>query len=218
MAVNASIAPPSQPALQILLDDAPLLTVSSARQDLLSVHLYGSKADAEPAHLHVDGGRFGGGADFHYLTWWPESPLLLGQTLTLRLLNHGESTRPGQTLSELMPDKDLGALARQVETELTDEAAAALALAETRGQRWPRERIAFSLDTSTGTRLSGATLEQEFAFGFNLMWESRRPDCAHVSLYTSGLPGAGGPMDAVLNHRYQEMLALGEELRLSVLA
>jgi hypothetical protein len=161
-------------ALAVALNDEPVVTVATDGIDILDVHVSGDCIGPELASLRVSGGAYPDGQPSTYLIWQDVRPLVAGDIVSVRFLEEGVSSRPGQTIEQLYPDeapKPAGPFAppEQVIRELMQ-------------QPKQHEALYFRLVGPDGTVTDACTTPEEHGYGFYVSWMSQQPKRARVSL------------------------------------
>lgn len=166
------------PALRLLIDDFPILTVCSDGLDLVDVRVSATKVEPETAAVEVHGGSFGNPGDSRFLFWLEHQALKPRQRVSVEFLSEGESSWPGKTVEELYPDS---------ESECEEPEASLLSRDEVLDQLTLRpkshEHLSCTVCLPTGT--TRVRLEDdEHGYAFGVSWHSHRPERARVSLHS----------------------------------
>ncbi len=166
------------PALRLLIDDLPILTVSSDGLDLVDVRVSATKVEPETAAVEVHGGSFGNPDDSRFLFWLEHQALTRGQRVSVEFLAEGESSRPGKTVEELYPD---------AESEPEEPEDPLLSRDEVLDQLTLRPKLHEHL-SCTATLPTGTSRvrlqDDEHGYAFGVCWHSHRPERARVSLHS----------------------------------
>lgn len=196
------------PALSVSVDGKHVATVSTDGLDSLSVGARGTFVDEEIADLDVSGGSYPEGGESTYLTWVSEVHLRPGQVVIVSLLESASSTLDGRTIAEMFPDEP--------PSTQTDFKPTAEMYRELRARPKFREKYAFRLESSLGTKFAGETEPGEHGFGFSVHWNSFHPERARVSLHSYSLESleTRGPMS---NH-VEERIYYGNSVRFELVA
>lgn len=196
------------PALSVSVDGQHVATVSTEGLDSLSVGSRGTLVDEETATLEVAGGSYSESGDSTYLTWVSELHLRAGQVVSVSLLESAPSTLVGRTIEEMFPD--------ELPSGQTDFKPTAEMYRELRARPKFREKYAFRLESSLGTKFAGETSPGEHGFGFSVHWNSFHPERARVSLHSYSLEDleTRGPM----NKHVEERIHCGDSVRFELVA
>lgn len=143
----------------------------------MSLHLHGTRVDESFAELDISGGRYPEDEPSTYLTWLASAPLKPGDLLEVTLQDEGETLHTGKTIEELFPEESIS-------PEKTDFRPTADMFAELRAKARLRSGYSFSLTTSDGISYTGRTSEDEYGFGFSVLWNSYNPARARFSLHS----------------------------------
>lgn len=196
------------PALSVSIDGNLLATVCADGLDSLSVGVRGTLVDEEIADIDVHGGSYPENGDSTFLIWVGETYLQCGQVVTVSLLETASSTLQGKTIEEMFPDE-------QASIHTTFKPLPEM-VEELRGRPKFREKFAFRLESSLGTKFVGETKPGEFGFAFSVHWNSFHPERASVSLHSYSLEDleARGP----LNYYASERICYGDSVRFELVA
>jgi hypothetical protein len=164
------------PALAVVLNGGALVTVGTDGLDAVEVRVGGDRRGPEVGHVEVSGGAYPEGRESTYLIWQPERALSARDTLSVTLLEHGHSSRAGQTIDQLYPGDASHDTTRPASLGRTVQAL----------MREPLRfaALGFRLVGPDGRVTEGRTTADEFGFGFHVSWIAQRPDRARVSLRT----------------------------------
>ncbi len=166
------------PALRLLIDDLPILTVSSEGLDLVDVRVSATKVEPEVAAVEVHGGNFGSSDASRFLFWLEHQSLEPGQRVSVEFLADGESSWPGKTVEELYPESENEPEEPETPCLPRDEMLDQLAL-----RPKAHERLSCTASLPTGT--SRVVLaDEEHGYAFGVSWHSHRPERARVSLHS----------------------------------
>jgi hypothetical protein len=175
MQVNSNVRR-RMPAISVLLDGEPLVTVSTIGYDVVSVHVHGTRTDAEFATLDVSGGAYPATGEPMHLIWISSHELRPDQLIEVRFEEAGETSHRGKTIEELFPEE-------QAAEEPVDFKPTEAMFAELRGKPLLRNGYSFRLRGSIGEPFAGTTAPADHGFAFNLVWNSHRPQRASHSLH-----------------------------------
>lgn len=196
------------PALSIAINGVTLATVSMDGCDVMSLHAAGTRIDENLGALDLSGGSYPESGESTYLTWINQIPLQTGQVIMVTFLDAAPTSHAGKTFDELFPDE-----ASSTRTELKPRGDL---FAEVRSMQTLRDRFSFRIDSSSGINFAGETTQDEYGFGFHVLWNSRSPDKARVALhsYTLDQLEARGPM----NYHFEDELHYGDWVRFELTA
>ncbi|TDM08970.1 MAG: hypothetical protein C4K60_06315 [Ideonella sp. MAG2] len=166
------------PAISVYLDGERLATVNTDGFDVISVHVHGTKTDAEFATLEMSGGCYPEIGESTHLIWIDSQTLIHGQLVEIRFEDEGETNPPGKTIDQLFPDED-----KEAEPEPSDFNPPAAMFADLRAKPQIRHGFAFQLSSSSGANFVGSTANSDHGFGFSVIWNSQRPSRAGYSLH-----------------------------------
>ena len=166
------------PALRLVIDDFPVLTVSSVGLDLVDVRVSATKVEPELAAVEVHGGSYSKSGESRFLFWLEHQPLKAGQRVTVELLPEGQSSWPGKTAEELYAES---------ENEPEEPQAPFLSREEMLDQLAQRpkahERLSCTV-VGPGVASDVRVEDGEHGYAFGVSWHSHRPERARVSLHT----------------------------------
>ena len=186
---------------RVVVNGAPVVTVSTEAMALLSVQIGGSRYETELARLAVDGmtdadeGR-------NSLFWVPDTLMPESISVQVDFLESAVTSCPGKTMAEIHPDEP--------EIEIpTEFVVTAEMIDEIRSRPILRRRYAFELDSPAG-KVRDETIEEECEFSFLILWNKYHPERARVSV-------SGFSIDSVAAQRppksyFNAMLRLGESV------
>lgn len=189
-------------AIAVSVDGIPVATVCTESYDVLTVRVGGTRIDDEFAELDVSGGTYPDQGESTYLTWVNSVALEPGQTIRIALLENGATSHPGKTIDELFPEEERATTSDFKPTpELFEEIRALPRL---------RAGYSFRFHATGGKSFTGQTAPEEHGFGFTVLWNSRHPERASVSLHSYTLDGLEqrGPM----NDHVREHIHFGQEV------
>jgi hypothetical protein len=153
------------PAFRISVDDDVMATVNTEGYDMITMHVSGNRTWESRAVVDVAAGRYPPGAPSSYLIFVPEMQLVVGQRVTIALLEDGVTGPSGKTIDEVYPD--LPAVPGTGGFTITDERIAEIAALPV----W-HDRYAFDYTSSDGTSLSFQTPPEDDSFSLTLLWDS----------------------------------------------
>lgn len=196
------------PAFLVSVDGITLASVSADGYDVISLHVGGTRVDADPACLNLSGSRFPGAGDSTYLTWISQVSLREGQVLRVSFAETAVTSHAGKTIDELFPDEPTS-------TQPNFKAPGEI-IAELRATPLRRQDLSFRVLCSAGSSFEGTTATDEHGFGFTVLWDSERPDRARTSLHSYTLTDleTRGP----LNYHIEAPLHYGDWVEFELVA
>lgn len=172
----------------------------------VGVGVGGTRVEQELATVHVSSSRYPVQADSTYLIW-VDVALVPGQKLSIAFAESGPIVGDGKTIDELHPeDSDTGA---ETDFKLTSEM-----MQELRGKPKVRAGWRFQVRGPNESHHESRTIEAEHGFGFNVLWNTYRPDRASFSLHSYGLDSL--EQQTLMRDHIRGRLELGETVELVV--
>ena len=177
------------PTLTASVNGTLLAQVQTDGYDVMSVAVQGTCIEEGLAELMMTGGKYPEQGESVYLTWINSHLLKTGDLVEVTIQDQGNTSHEGKTFAELFPDEEEA-------SEAMDFTPTAELFAELRSRPRLREVFRFELETSRDMKYVGETTEMEHGFGFNVLWNSQRPQRASLSLhsYTIDSLEQRGPM------------------------
>jgi hypothetical protein len=190
------------PAIAVSVDGIPVATVCTEGYDVLTVRVGGTRINDEFAELDVSGGSHPDQGESTYLTWVNSVALKPGQTIRVALLESGATSHAGKTIKELFPEEEIPSAPDFMPTpEVFDNIRAMPRL---------RDGYSFRFGITGGMSFTGHTAPEEHGFGFTVLWNSRRPERASVSLHSYTLEGL--EQQSPMRDYVQEHIHFGQEV------
>jgi hypothetical protein len=149
--------------------------------EVVAVGIGSTRVDQELATLHVSSSRYPDQGESTYLIWVEEA---LGpeQTVSVTFAEVGPTVGVGKTIDELHPEVG----SEDSDTEANFKLTAAV-MQELRAKPKVRAAWRFALRGPGETHHNSQTTEAEHGFGFNVLWNTHRPDRASFSLHSYDL-------------------------------
>ena len=161
--------------LRVKVDDLVVVEMPTDGCNMLGCRIGGSRDDDDFADLSAWSGTYGQGADDVHRIWLDSEQLALGQSVEVEFVTSGTQVGEGipfdSSGSAEMPagyslEADLHSLAQEL-----------------REQPWIRAAYKFRYEASHGTAVECAMTEDEYGFGFNVLWNDMHPGRVSVSLH-----------------------------------
>ena len=162
------------PFLNVTVDGAAVATIDTDGRDIVTIRVGGSRDDEDFADLSVTGGIYDRDGTTEHRIWVDQMQLVVGQIVGIEFLTESSPLGEGKTIEELYP----GLPEFRVPTSV-DRAELA---AEIRQLPLVRDGFTVRLAGADGRTTTYATASDEHGFGFNVLWNSQRPDRISVSL------------------------------------
>jgi hypothetical protein len=138
---------------------------------------------------------------------WVDAALVPGQKLSIAFAESGAIVGAGKTIDELHPeDSNTGA---ETDFRLTAEM-----MQELRGKPKVRAAWRFEVRGPKESCYESRTTEAEHGFGFNVLWNTYRPERASFSLHSYGLDSL--EQQAPMRDHIRGRLEFGETVELVV--
>lgn len=189
------------PALSVSIDGALIATASTEGNDILSVHIGGTRIEEELARLDLTGTSHPEKGISGHLTWINSLALKPGQKIAVSFIASGESTVPGLTIDELFPDKEIASTRHMSGNTVP----ATDAFTDLRSRPEFRKKWSLALQSSSGLRFRGETGDHDHGFIFTVRWNSFHPERARLALHSYTLDDLekGGPLNYFAEEKLQ---------------
>jgi len=169
------------PAISITVDHIVLATISTQNYDMITVRVNGGAVDDEFLVLEAAASKHPKEGESTYHLFIPAFVLRPGQQVKVAMLENGENSHRGKTITEVFPD---------AESRSDDDVGPINTIVEKREDRpRRREKYAFSIESSSGVRVVGDTVPQMHIFALSAVWHAWTPDSTRVSMYSRTIDG-----------------------------
>lgn len=163
------------PFLRVKVDSSVVVEIPTDDCNIIACRVSGTRDDDAFADLSASSGIYGQGADDVHRIWLDCHQLLPGQSVEI------EFVAAGNQVGEGMPFDSSGSLEKPADYSLADELHALAQ--ELRNQPWIRTAYKFRYEASHTTVVDCSMAEDEYGFGFNVLWNDVHPGRVSVSLH-----------------------------------
>ena len=196
------------PFLRVKVDDSVVVEIPTDGCNMLGCRIGASRDDDDFADLSAWSGLYGQGADDVHRIWLDAEPLALGQSVEVEFVVAGTQIGNGVPFdssesSELPADFSLESELHAVAQEL-------------RKLPWVRTAYKFRYEASDDRVIDCSMDDDEYGFGFNVLWNEMRPACVSVLLYAYTIESAEHQRDG--RTLVREQVSVGQSCKITLVA
>ena len=163
------------PFLRVKVDGSVVVEIPTDDCNIIACRISGTRDDDTFAGLSASSGIYGQGADDVHRIWLDCQQLVPGQSVEIEFVASGSQVGQG------MPFDASGSPGMPAGYSLEDELHKLAQ--ELRNQPWVRTVYKFRYEASHGTTVDCWMAEDEYGFGFNVLWNDMHPGRVSVSLH-----------------------------------
>jgi hypothetical protein len=188
------------PAFVVSVNGTHLVTVSTKNRNIIHILVSGDLVAPEFSALEVSGGLYGEGSNSTHLIWVSGKELFPGDEIEVRMLEHADSSHPGQTIDELCPEGVQPICPEKTNDQILLELAQTPSL---------RECFSFSLLGPAGEEVDIRPASDCHGYGFSVTWNWKSPDQARVSLSSYSIRNLADDTDDEYHARFKLLAGQG---------
>ncbi len=199
----------TSPALAVTLNGELLATVSTLGLNVVSVRVHGDVNGPDFASIGANGGLYGEAKESIHMIWIDERQVRPDAEIAVTLLQNACESHAGRTIEELYSKDEIAEEPVKSNEEVFDHLSK---------KRKIREGFSFHVVPPNGELIIARTAEDDYSFGFSVLWNWMNPDRARVSLHSFTLEnlrcGTNGSDHVTFRLAFDEMVRLRiQELR-----